>query len=180
MSDHSHAVHPPEPEKFEARHAGIAPTICLAAGVVGIIGSLIGAFVAPKQFAHSWLFAFFYFFTLCAGALFWTILHHATDAEWSVVIRRQMENLASILPWFALLLVPLVFFVPGELWRWWTQDLATDHLLAEKAGYLNRPFFYARYIAYFVLLGGQLGCFANSPSPRTLMESLDGRISCAR
>jgi hypothetical protein len=154
MSDHSHALTPPEPEKFEARTVGMIPTACLGAAVIGIVGSLIGAFVSPAQFAHSWLFAFFYFFSLCAGALFWTILHHATDSEWSVVVRRQMENIASILPWFFLLLVPLVFFVPDDLWRWWTTAHENDALLADKSGYLNKPFFYIRYVLYFVALGG--------------------------
>jgi hypothetical protein len=153
MSAHSHALTPPEPEKFESRHAGAIPTACLIAAAVGIIGSLIGAFVNPTQAAFSWLFAFFYFFTLCAGALFWTILHHATDAEWSVVIRRQTENLASILPWFFLLLLPLILF-PKELWQWFDPKNANDPLLHDKAGFLNKPFFYIRYVLYFVALGG--------------------------
>jgi hypothetical protein len=45
------------------------------------------------QFSFSWLFAFIFFFTLCIGCLFWTIVHHVTDAEWSVVVRRQLENI---------------------------------------------------------------------------------------
>src|SRR5690242_15118195 len=118
MSEHSHAPAPIEPEKFNARHAGLLPTICLGVGAVGLIGSLIGAFLAPEQFAYSWLFAVFYFFTLSAGSLFWTILHHATDAEWSVVVRRQMENLASLLPWFALFILPLIVFFAPTLWHW--------------------------------------------------------------
>lgn len=153
MSEHSHALTPPSPETFEARSAGALPKVLLGAAAVGIIGSLIGAFIAPQQFAYSWLFAFFYFFTLCAGALFWTILHHATDAEWSVLIRRQTENLGSLLPWFALLFIPLLF-VSGQLWPWWNTDPAKDALLYAKKGYLNHGFFYIRAIAFFVLLGG--------------------------
>lgn len=154
MSDHSHALHPPEPEKFNAKHAGLLPTACLLVGAVGLIGSLIGAFVSPTQFAYSWLFAFFYFFTLSAGALFWTILHHATDAEWSVVIRRQAENVASLLPWFFLIILPLIAFYPEVLWKWWDKLPGQDVLLDEKSGYLNKPFFFVRYVLYFVLLGG--------------------------
>ncbi|MHA3771113.1 hypothetical protein ACXR0O_06185 [Verrucomicrobiota bacterium sgz303538] len=154
MSEHSHAPAPIEPEKFNARHAGLLPTICLGVGAVGLIGSLIGAFLAPEQFAYSWLFAVFYFFTLSAGSLFWTILHHATDAEWSVVVRRQMENLASLLPWFALFILPLIVFFAPTLWHWLRPENANDPLLIAKQGYLNRPFFYFRYVAFFVLLGG--------------------------
>ena len=154
MSAHSHALHPPEPEKFNPKHAGLIPTICLGIGALGLVGSLIGAFVAPKQFAFSWLFAFFYFFSICAGALFWTILHHATDAEWSVLIRRQAENVASLLPWFILVLLPLVVFFPEYLWKWFNVAPGVDPLLDAKAGFLNKPFFYTRFVLYFILLGG--------------------------
>ncbi len=153
MSEHSHALVAPAPEIFETRSAGILPTILLGAGAIGILGSLIGAIFSPQQFAYSWLFAFFYFFTLCSGALFWTILHHATDAEWSVLVRRQMENIASLLPWFALLFIPLLF-VSGKLWPWWNTDPADDALLYAKKGYLNHNFFYLRAVIFFVLLGG--------------------------
>ena len=50
--------------------------------------------LSRSNLAFSWLFAFAFFFTLCAGCFFWTIVHHATDAEWSVVVRRQLENIA--------------------------------------------------------------------------------------
>ena len=153
MSEHSHALTPPVAETFQSRSAGSLPTILLGVGAVGIIGSLIGAVIAPQQFAFSWLFAFFYFFTLCAGALFWTILHHATDSEWSVLVRRQLENIASLLPWFAILFIPLLI-APELLWKWWDRDISADALLYAKKGYLNHGFFYIRAIAFFVLLGG--------------------------
>src|SRR6202790_3202393 len=68
--------------------------------------SVVGAMINPHQFSFSWLFAFAFFFTLCAGCLFWTIVHHATDAEWSVVVRRQLENIALLMA------VMTIFFVP--------------------------------------------------------------------
>ena len=95
MSDHSHALTPPQAEKFDTKKVGLLPTIFLVAGVLGIAASLVGFFVSRTQFAHSWLFGLTYFFTICVGGLFWTCLHHATDAEWSVVVRRQMENLVA-------------------------------------------------------------------------------------
>lgn len=83
MSDHSHALTPPAPENFDSKRLGALPNILLAAGVGGIVISLIGLFSEAwrAQFAHSWLFGFAYFFTIAVGALFWTCLHHATDAE---------------------------------------------------------------------------------------------------
>jgi hypothetical protein len=72
--------------------------------VVSLVLCLVGAFVNPHQFSYSWLFAFVFFFTLCAGCFFWTIVHHATDANWSVVVRRQLENIAVLLGVLAVLL----------------------------------------------------------------------------
>ena len=151
MSDHSHDITPPSAETFDAKHAGSLPTILLVAGVLGIGGSLIGLLVSREQFAFSWLFGFTYFFTICVGALFWTCLHHATDAEWSVVVRRQMENVAKLLLYFALFFLPLLFCQPF-LWKWWNIEPGQDVLLDAKAGYLNHTFFYVRVVFYFVML----------------------------
>ena len=151
MSDHSHAITAPSPETFDVKRVGSLPTISLAVGIFGIAGSLIGLGISRAQFAHSWLFAFSYFFTICIGALFWTCLQHATDSEWSVVVRRQMENLAKLLIYFSPFFVPLLFCQP-LLWKWWNMPPGEDPLLDAKSGYLNHPFFYIRMIAYFVLL----------------------------
>ena len=112
-----------------------------------------------EQFAHSWLFGFAYFFTICVGGLFWTCLHHATDAEWSVVVRRQLENLGKLLPYFALLFLPVLLCITwkgedgeGLLLKWWFKEPGEDPLLDAKAGYLNHGFFYVRIVSYFVIL----------------------------
>src|ERR1700730_18588232 len=91
MSDRPHEP-TPEGEYFEAsRFAGLSLLIG-AIAFVALVLCMIGAAVDPLQFSFSWLFAFGFFFTLCAGCFFWTIVHHAVDAEWSVVVRRQLET----------------------------------------------------------------------------------------
>ena len=111
-----------------------------ALGSVAIFGGALCAasWVAqPRQFAFSWLHALVYFFTVCTGALVWVLIHHAVDAEWSVVVRRQMENVAALLPAFILLAVPLVPLAP-HLYAWLRPDVvAADTLLAHKAPLLN-------------------------------------------
>ncbi len=154
MSDHSHEITPPEPEKFDLKHIAGLPNILLGAGVAGIGISLLGL-VIPScrvQFAFSWLFGFSYFFTICCGALFWTSLQHATDSEWSVLVRRQMENIAKLLPYLALFFLPLILFCAPKLWKWWDIAPGVDPLLDAKSGYLNHTFFWVRAIAYFGLL----------------------------
>ena len=154
MSDHSHEPTPPAVETYDLKHAGGLPKILLIAGVVGLAGSLIGLLVPAwrEQFAFSWLFASFYFFSICIGALFWTCLHHATDAEWSVVVRRQLENVAKLLPWFALIFLPILLFCQPYLWKWWNMPIGEDAVLDDKRGYLGHTFFYVRAVAYFVML----------------------------
>src|ERR1700679_1266127 len=132
MSLHSHELTPPLAERFDPKHAGGLPKLLLAAGLLGCAGSLVAFFFWRERFAYSWLFAFIYFFTLCAGGLFWTILHHATDAEGWVVVRRQMENLAILVPAFFILFLPL-FLCRSILWQWWDKVPGQDPLLDAKA-----------------------------------------------
>src|SRR5438874_5893779 len=153
MSERSQIVPTPEGEYFETnRFAGLS--LLLAAGaVVGLVLCIIGAFVSPIQFSYSWLFGFIYFFTLCCGCLFWTIVHHATDAEWSVAVRRQLENIALLLLALALFAIPILL-LRRHLFEWMNIPLGQDYTLDSKRKYLNWPFFLFRAALYFVLLGG--------------------------
>ena len=160
MSDHAPAE--PKPEFFDYKHVGGRFLGLVGLAAVAFVAVLVGAVLDPKQFAFSYLFAFFFFLTICMGGLFWTLVHHAVDAEWSVVVRRQMENLASLLVVMAVLFIPL-FFVREELWKWMRPENAHDPLLLEKAAYLNLPFFTFRvifYFAFFILCGGLLRAFS--------------------
>src|SRR4051794_14152206 len=118
MGPSHHAPLAPAIEVHDRSKFGLLPMIFLGAAAIGLLGSLIGFFVERQQFAFSWLFACTYFFTLACGGLFWTLIHHATDAEWSVLVRRQLENLGSLIPVFFLLFLPL-FACAGHLWHWW-------------------------------------------------------------
>jgi len=152
----------PRPEFFDYKHVGGRFLGLVGLAVVAFAAVLVGAILNPRQFAFSYLFAYFFFFTICMGGLFWTLVHHAVDAEWSVVVRRQMENIASLLVAMAVLFIPLVF-VREELWKWMRPENANDPLLIEKAAYLNSWFFWLRaffYFAFFALCGGLLRAFS--------------------
>src|SRR5215469_4790462 len=87
----------PEGEYFESnRFTGLSTLLGLIAAV-SLVLCLVGALLDPHQFSYSWLFAFVFFFTLCAGCFFWSIVHHATDADWSVVVRRILEIIDVLL-----------------------------------------------------------------------------------
>jgi hypothetical protein len=148
MSERAHVVPTPEGEYFEdGRFAGLSALL----GVLAIVGlglSLLGAIFWPRQFSFSWLFAFAFFFTLCAGCLFWIIVHHVTDAEWSVVVRRQLENIVSLWPILALFFVP-VLILRHQLYEWLNIPSGQDPTLDAKHAYLNYPFFLVRAVFYF-------------------------------
>ncbi|MFM8807394.1 MAG: hypothetical protein ACKOJB_00555, partial [Chthoniobacterales bacterium] len=110
-----------------------------------------GGMTYSKQFAFSWLFAFAFFFTICAGSLFWILVHHAVDADWSVAVRRQLENVAWLFPIIALLFIPIILNAP-TLFKWMKIAPGVDPLLDGKAAYLNQPFFWTRaafYLGFF-------------------------------
>src|ERR1700704_4951897 len=149
MSDRSHALPAPEGEYVKTSRFGGLSILCAAIAVAGLAVGLVGAIVNPAQFGFSFLFAFAFFFTLCAGCFFWTIVHHAVDAEWSVVVRRQLENLAVLMFVLALFFIP-VLFLRHHLYDWIRVPIGQDHALDAKRAYLNWNFFLGRTIFYFV------------------------------
>jgi hypothetical protein len=91
--------------------------------VVGGILSLIGAIVSLRQdcgaeFGFSWLLAFMFYLTIALGALFWVVVHHLSDAGWSVATRRFCEHIASLLfPAMAILFIP-VALLAKQIFHW--------------------------------------------------------------
>ncbi len=123
--------------------------IVLIIGICGLLLSLIGYFSNSEQFFHSYLTAFVFWATIGLGGLFFTMLNYLVGAKWAVVLRRFGESLMMILPVMAIFFIPMI---PGlsELYHWSVYgNVASDHLLQGKAGYLNVPFFIIRAIIYF-------------------------------
>src|SRR5438445_12201814 len=147
MSERSHTIPTPEGEYFESnRFAGLSSLLGLIA-IVALALCVVGAFLNPHQFSYSWLFAFAFFFTLCAGCFFWTIVHHATDAEWSVVVRRQLENIAALLTVLALLFVPILL-LRHHVYAWMDIPRGVEPSLDTTRPYLNWQFFLGRAVLF--------------------------------
>jgi hypothetical protein len=141
----------PEPVYVESSRIAVPSFILLGIAIVCFIGVAILGVQNPKQFGFSWLLAFTYCFTIICGALFWILVHHAVDANWTVVVRRILENLACLAPWLTLAFIPLLFVLP-EVFKWWNMPPGKDVLLDGKAEYLNHGMFYGKAAAYFVIL----------------------------
>jgi len=148
MSERLGTVPTPEGEYFESsRFTGLSTFLGVIA-VVALVLCVVGALVNPHQFSYSWLFAFAFFFTLCAGCFFWTIVHYATDAEWSVVVRRQLENIAVLLGVLAHFFVPILL-LRRHLYAWMVIPPGHEANLDSKRAYLNFGFFFIRAIVFF-------------------------------
>lgn len=158
----------PRAETFRGRNLNRLLLVLLGVGAVSLLVTLLTGFLAPagsemrRQFAFSWLFAFIYFFTILAGCFFWIILHHSTDSGWGILVRRQMENLAALIPWMALFFIPL-FLARHEVWDWISakNHVPIDPHLGAKLGYfefrigpVTVPFFWIRTVLYLLFFGG--------------------------
>ncbi len=150
MSGHPHVVKIPPPEFLGA---GRYPLMLIFAGVaaVGILLSIVGIAVDHVQFAYSWFFAFYYFFTIALGAFFWVTLHYACDSDWSVLPRRIWENMLQLFPVLAIIFIPCLWpDLRDVLWKWSSYDMQNDHEVVIRAAWLNPPFFYFRVFAFFI------------------------------
>jgi hypothetical protein len=113
---------------------------------------------SPGLAAHAWLFGFMYFFSVLVGCFFWNCLHHATDTEWGVVVRRQIENLSGLLKYIGIFFIPIasvILFGSHLMYEWYNANPEVDSLMANtstKNKYLNAPFFWVRVFLFFGLL----------------------------
>jgi len=147
MSERSEVLPMPEGEYYDRnRLTGLSFIVGIVA-VISLVLCCVGAFVSPHQFSYSWLFAFAFFFTLCAGCFFWTIVHHATDADWSVVVRRQLENIAALLAVLAVLFIPILL-LGHHLYSWMDIPPGVEPALDSKRAYLNWGFFVVRAVVF--------------------------------
>jgi len=164
-----------KPEVFNSADAGIWFGVFVVLGLVGLGASAIGAIFNVQQFGFSWLVACMYFFTLTSGALFWVLVHHATDAEWSVLVRRVLENEAVLVPVTLLFMIP-AFLCAKHIWTWWGIPVGVESALDEKRWYLSHGFFLLRFAIYFVglsvvalaLRGNSVGQDTDGSPRRTL------------
>ena len=149
--------------------------------VVGGFLSLIGALISFKQdggseFGFSWLLAFMFYYSIALGALFIVIVHHLTDAGWSVGIRRFSEHLASLLfPWLAILFLPVLIFAK-KIYSWMTLSSATNNLVAAKLPVFTCSGFIittAIFFGIWWLLTSQL-------SRWSLKQDQTGSVECTR
>src|SRR5262249_48174947 len=101
------------------RAAGGFRAVLIVTGATAAV-LLIGAFVEPRQFFHSYLFGYVFALSVVLGSLFWVIIHHVSDAGWSVGLRRVFENVTRALIPLAVLFLPVAIGIyTGNLHQWY-------------------------------------------------------------
>jgi hypothetical protein len=121
-------------------------------GVLTLIG-LIASFIhnGGAEFGLAWLLAFMFYYSIALGALFMVMVHHLTDAGWSVGIRRFCEHLASLLfPALFLLFLPIGLLGP-KIYHWMNLSPATNDLVAAKQPVFNTAGFWITSAVFFGL-----------------------------
>jgi len=125
--------------------------------VIGLVLSIAGLALGfslragnPRAFAYAWMNAYLFGLTLALGGLFFILIQHATQAGWSVAVRRIAEAVVGALPIFAFLFLPVLMGMQ-DLFPWARPEAATEPLMKWKAPYLNTQFFLIRAVVYFVV-----------------------------
>ena len=137
--------------------AGPLSTIGLGVGVVGL-GAAAGLGAASGEhgmalLSRAFVVAACFFLTICAGSLFFVMIHHLVRARWSTVVRRVAENLTTAFPFVGLLLLagvvaPALAGYDG-LYMWIDPDLRhSDHLIHSKGAWFSPTFFAIRIVIY--------------------------------
>jgi hypothetical protein len=145
--------------------------ICAGVGLVSLLASIVlGAFVYDwQQFAFSYHVAWLFFLTIALGGLFFTLIHFASKAGWSVTVRRIPEAAMSALPMLAVLFLPTLALL-DQLFFHWAGSHGPDELVAKKEPYLNVGFFVVRAVLYLTVWSLLAWYFYK----RSLKQDVDG------
>lgn len=126
-------------------------TVCYALMFIGLVAFAVMLMKDKDRAWYSYLTAYFFFFILTIGGLFFTAVQHLTRAGWSVNVRRFCEALVAWMPAAAVGAIVLLFGC-HTLYEWFDKaKVASDELLLHKSGYLNPTFFILRTAGCFIL-----------------------------
>ncbi len=153
---------------------GRVQSIALVVGAVGLALSVLGYFSDQEQFFRSYLVGWVYWVVIAAGCLGWSMVQHLTGGTWGLVLRRVLEAGSRTIPIFAILFLP--FWIGMEhVWEWARPEAAEDHLVQLKAGFLNKGFFWVRFLIYFAIWTGL--AFMLSSNSRKQDETGDPKVT---
>ena len=83
-------------------------SIALGVGVVGIIGSVVGAFVNQGLFCRVYLVAYAPCLAICLGCMVLGMIGYLTTATWATAFTPILESATKVLPLVALFFLPVL------------------------------------------------------------------------
>ena len=119
--------------------------------IAGLVVGGAGAFLQPAQFMPSWLIGFTFCTGLSLGCLSMLMTQHLTSGNWGLVTRRIFEAGSRLLPYCALLFIPVAVGAPSLYSLARPDVVAVDEILQHKRFFLNQPFFIVRALIYFAV-----------------------------
>ena len=133
------------------------PSTARAQSVASLVGLLAAALLvlharyAGQAFMPAYLFVWFFLLGLSLGSMALIFVHNLTGGDWGDQIRPVLEALVSLLPYCALLAIPMLVQLP-DLYSWMrSADNAPLDVELAQTWYLNSPFFWTRWVLYFAV-----------------------------
>ncbi len=151
------ASFPDDPSAIGAKASRSLACVTFVTVAAGLV-MLVGAMWNPRQFYFSYLFGYVFALDIVLGAIFWVLIHHVSDAGWSVGLRRVFENITRASAPLGILVLPvLIGAFTGHLYGWYNfihgpepvVDSHEHHQWHVKHFYFNTWFVLARVVIYF-------------------------------
>ncbi|AKJ01776.1 quinol:cytochrome c oxidoreductase quinone-binding subunit 2 [Archangium gephyra] len=118
--------------------------VCMGVAALGLSALGAGLALSPTRGFSSLLINGFFFLTLALGGAVFLALNSVANAGWYTVFKRIPEAFASYVPVGAASLLVVLAGLPS-LYLWARPGvMETDHLLHQKAAFLNAPGFAIR------------------------------------
>jgi hypothetical protein len=152
-------------------------------GVIGMALSVLGIWINPPEFFHSYLAACVFWIDIPVGSLALLMIYYVTGGGWGDFSRPVLMATAALVLPMAILFIPLAFGLE-YLYPWITPSAELAEHLGRQTAYLNVSFFLIRSTIIFLLwigLAAALGGFrrpaaAASKEPRYYRWSIVGLI----
>jgi len=145
------------PEAWRAKSPILlsAGLVCLFIGMgCAFLGSANGEDKSQgfRYLTHSYLANFTFVFSFTIAALFFILVQFLTRAGWSTSIRRLAEILMMMIPYLALLFLPILiplYWGSSSLYEWNAKDITNSVVASKATFYLSKEFFTLRSVVYF-------------------------------
>jgi hypothetical protein len=114
---------------------------------LGLLGCVLGAVLAPRDFPHAWVAALSFWLGWPLGSLALVFIHALTGGRWGLAIRPQLAAGIASLPLVLPALVPMLL-LRHALYPW---THASESASLANRFYLNEPFFFLRVVLYLLV-----------------------------